>query len=163
MVVHWGRMSQIAWVVADIEKAERLLTQSFGIQKWNRMLGIEFGPEMCRYRGSPSDHSAHISLAYLGGMQLELIEPIRGESIYTEFLKSGGAGIHHFCFEPENFDATIAQLEEHGRPVVQSGNMGGAMKFAYIEGVDFGAPYIEFAEIGKDMQKLFSSMKNENQ
>ena len=32
-------------------------------------------------------------------MQLELIAPVKGESIYTEFLDRGGPGLHHICVE----------------------------------------------------------------
>lgn len=155
----WGPLTQVAWVVTDIAAAEERLTRSLGVQKWSRMPEIQFGPETCRYRGGPSDHVAHIALGYLGNTQLELIEPVRGESIYREFLDAGGRGVHHFCFEPTDFDAALAELASSGRPEVQGGDMGGAMRFAYVDGDDVGVPFIEFAEVGADMRNLFEMIR----
>ena len=51
------------------------------------MPDVHFGPDTCTYRGAPADFVANISLSYAGDMQLELIEPVSGDSIYSEFLR----------------------------------------------------------------------------
>ena len=35
-------------------------------------------------------------------MQLELIAPVRGENIYSDFLRDRGPGLHHVCMEAES-------------------------------------------------------------
>lgn len=61
--------------------------------------GVHFTPDTCSYRGEPADFVADIALSYAGDMQLELIAPVSGRSIYSEFLRDSGPGLHHICVE----------------------------------------------------------------
>ncbi|MEU6559668.1 VOC family protein [Nocardia nova] len=160
MTAGYGPITQIAWVSADIEATEQMLSGQFGVGEWTRLPDTVFGPQMCRYRGEPADFTAHISLSYSADMQLELIQPVRGHSIYTEFLDRCGPGLHHVCFEPPDFDAAIAQTTARGLPVIQDGDVGGMMRFAYIDGAAAGVPYVELAEIGPAMREFYRSIKD---
>jgi catechol 2,3-dioxygenase-like lactoylglutathione lyase family enzyme len=163
MTISNGPITQIAWVTTDLDATESFLSASFGVRKWTRIPGVEFGPESCSYRGEPADFVADISLSYLGDMQLELIRPVRGISIYTEFLERGGQGLHHVCFEPDDFDAAVAQAQAQDVPVLQRGSMAGGMRFAYLGGAQAGVPYTELAEVSADMRKFFDYIKKEAQ
>lgn len=153
----YGPITQVAWVTDDVDATERLL-RSFGAGTWTRMPDIEFG-ETCEYRGAPADFTAHVSLSYLGDMQLELIQPRRGVSVYREFLERSGPGLHHVCFEPEDFDAAIERAVADGIGVPQRGDMAGVMRFAYLDCAFAGVPYIELAEVSPDMRKMFAHIK----
>ncbi|WAC57138.1 VOC family protein [Gordonia sp. SL306] len=155
----WGPITQTAWVVEEIEATERFLSQLCGAGEWTRMPDIEFG-DNCTFRGQPADFTAHISLSYIGEMQLELIQPRRGESIYTEFLRTAGPGIHHICFEPQNLDDAVSDAARSGVEVIQSGDMGGAMRFAYLDAGQAGVPCVELAEIGPDMRAFYRHVKD---
>ncbi len=154
-----GPITQIAWVVSDVAAAEGFLGACLGVRSWNRMPDIRFGPDSCTYRGAPADFTAHISLSYSGATQLELVEPVRGESIYSEFLRERGPGLHHICVEPEDFDAALRAATAAGTPVVQQGDMGGQMRFAYLDGSAAGVPYVELAQIGPHMRALFDRIR----
>ncbi|MEV5646907.1 VOC family protein [Nocardia sp. NPDC052254] len=158
MTLEYGPITQIAWVSTDIAATERMLSRQFGVGEWTRLPDTSFGPQMCRYRGEPADFTAHISLSYSADMQLELIEPVRGTSIYTEFLDRCGPGLHHVCFEPSDFDTAIAQATARGLPVIQDGAVGQMMRFAYIDGAEAGVPYVELAEIGPAMREFYRSV-----
>lgn len=162
MPVSYGSVTQIAWVSADIAATEELLSGQFGVGKWFRLPDVEFGPQTCRFRGEPSDFSAHISLSYLGDLQLEIIEPVRGPSIYTEFLDRGGPGLHHICFEPDDFDAALNTARSAGLEVIQDGQMAGSMRFAYLDGAAAGVPYTEIVEISDDMRAFFDHVKQQS-
>ena len=99
MAMHAQTPVQIAWVTRDLDATEEALTTLLGAKKWIRMPGVHFGPDTCTYRGRPADFVADISLSYAGDTQLELIAPVSGESIYTEFLDAAGPGLHHICVE----------------------------------------------------------------
>ena len=160
MSVATGPVTQLAWVVEDIEATERLLTTSFGVRAWTRLPDIHFDPEHCTVHGRPADFVVHVSLAYAGDLQLELIQPVRGESIYTEHLARSGPGLHHLCFEVDDLAAALAGAEADGLPVVQAGSMmDGAMEFAYLDGSAHGVPYVELARIGPDMAAFFAAIK----
>ncbi len=115
------------------------------------MPGVHFGPDTCTYRGGPADHVADISLSYAGDTQLEVIAPVRGQSIYREFLDRGGPGLHHVCraFDAAGFDAAVA-----GADIVMAGTMPGGMKFAYASAAHAGVPFIEFAYVPPEIQTL---------
>src|ERR1700757_2179532 len=121
---------QIAWVTSDLEATEGALTRLLGAKKWVRLPGVHFGPDTCTYRGRPADFVADISLSYAGETQLELIAPVSGESIYTEFLDASGPGLHHICTDadsPEAFTVAVADAVGNGAVVAQQGEMPGGM------------------------------------
>jgi catechol 2,3-dioxygenase-like lactoylglutathione lyase family enzyme len=155
---------QIAWVTPDIGATEKALTTLLGAKKWIRMPAVHFGPDTCTYRGRPADFVADIALSYAGDTQLELIAPVRGESIYTEFLDRSGAGLHHICVEAidsDAFDAALVDAERDGAPVVQQGVMPGGMRFAYVSAEGAGVPYIEIAHIPPEIRAFFDYVKQE--
>jgi catechol 2,3-dioxygenase-like lactoylglutathione lyase family enzyme len=105
---------QIAWVTADLDATERTLTDLLGARKWVRMPAVHFGPDTCTYRGRPADFRADISLSYAGEMQLELIAPVSGESIYTEYLRDSGPGLHHIAIEADGAEELAKAVEQRG-------------------------------------------------
>jgi Glyoxalase/Bleomycin resistance protein/Dioxygenase superfamily len=151
---------QIAWVTRDLDATEKALTTLLGAKKWIRLPGVHFGPDACTYRGRPADFVADISLSYAGDTQLELIAPVQGESIYTEFLDRAGAGLHHICIEADDVERAVA---ERNAAVVQRGVMPGGMEFAYISADDAGVPYIEIAHISPEIRAFFDYIKQEQQ
>jgi Glyoxalase/Bleomycin resistance protein/Dioxygenase superfamily len=149
---------QIAWVTQDLDATEKALTTLLGAKKWIRMPAVHFGPDTCTYRGRPADFVADISLSYAGETQLELIAPVTGVSIYTEFLDRAGAGLHHICVEAEDVERALA---ERNAEVVQRGVMPGGMEFAYVSAEAAGVPYIEIAHIPPEIRVFFDYVKQE--
>ncbi len=159
-ITPFGPVVQLAWVTDDLDATEQTLRTTLGAGTWTRMPDIHFGPEDCVLRGEPADFTADISLSYAGDLQLELIRPVAGESIYTEFLRERGAGLHHVCCEVDDMDAALAQAAEGGLEVVQAGTMaGGLMRFAYLDVAAAGAGLVELAEISADLHAMFADIK----
>lgn len=155
---------QIAWVTHDLAATEPALSGLLGAKKWVRMPGVRF--DACTYRGRPADFVADISLSYAGDMQLELIAPVSGENIYTEFLDRCGPGLHHICVEAPDagaFESAVRDAEQRGAPVVQQGTMPGGMRFAYVSAADAGVPYLEIAFIPPEIRSFFDYVKQEQQ
>jgi catechol 2,3-dioxygenase-like lactoylglutathione lyase family enzyme len=44
----------------------------------------------------------------------ELIEPVAGASVHTEFLARSGPGLHHVCFAVDDIDAACARAAAGG-------------------------------------------------
>jgi hypothetical protein len=158
MTVAGGPIFQIAWVVNDIGAAEKQFTDRYGVRSWLRIPDVAFGPTACSYRGAPADYSIHVSLGYAGGQQLELIQPVSGVNLYTEFLDAHGPGLHHIAWIPDDFDASIAGLRSENIEILQDGVFEGVgMEFAYIEGGPIGS-YIELMKLSDDMRALFDGL-----
>ena len=160
MSIATGPVIQLAWVTDDIGATERLLAEQFGVGSWTRMNDIRFGAEETTLRGEPTEFVAHISLAYVGDLQLELIQPVSGATIHAEFLEAHGPGLHHLCFGVDDMDAACAAAEVAGVPVLMRGSMmGGEIEFAYVDGSASGVPYVELAKIGPAMQEFYDAVR----
>jgi catechol 2,3-dioxygenase-like lactoylglutathione lyase family enzyme len=153
---------QIAWVTTDLDATENALTTLLGAKKWIRVLDVHFGPDTCTFRGRPADFVAHISFSYAGDTQLELIAPVSGESVYSEFLDKAGPGLHHICVEVDDVTEAVDAASRRTE-VVQRGVMPGGMEFAYVTAEAAGVPYIEIAHISPEIRAFFDYVKQEQQ
>jgi hypothetical protein len=156
--------TQIAWVTPGLDATEMALTGLLGVRKWVRIPDVHFAPDTCSYHGKPADFVASISLSYLGDMQLELISPVRGENIYSDFLRESGPGLHHICVEadsPEGLDAALSDAVNQGAAVVQRGVMPGGIQFAYVSAPRAGVPFLEIAYVSPEMRAFYDYIKQE--
>jgi hypothetical protein len=157
---------QIAWVTRDLATTETALTALLGAKKWVRIPEVHFTPDTCTYRGEPSDFVANVSFSYAGDTQLELIEPVTPNNVYSEFLDACGPGLHHICVEvadPDAFDAAVAHAEQSGTPIAAQGVMPGGMRFAYASAPESGVPYIEIAYVPDEVRSFYDYVKQEQQ
>jgi hypothetical protein len=156
-----GPMTQLAWVVDDIETAEKDFAERDGVRRWTRLPDIRFGPDSCQLRGEPADFVAHISLAYVGDLQLELIQPVAGASIYTEFLAEDGPGLHHACWEVDDLAETLAAIDDPD--VVQAGSMAdGQVRFAYLQPGLPGFAVTELVELGAGIRDFYAELRKQS-
>ncbi len=156
--------TQIAWVTPELDATETALTGLLGVRKWVRIPDVHFAPDTCSYHGKPADFVASISLSYLGDMQLELISPVRGENIYSDFLRDSGPGLHHICMEaesPERFESALVEAADHGAAVVQRGVMPGGIQFAYVAAPQAGVPFVEIAYFSPEIKAFYDYVKQE--
>ncbi|MBW0012366.1 VOC family protein [Mycobacterium sp.] len=156
--------TQIAWVTPDLDATETALTGLLGVRKWVRIPDVHFAPDACSYLGKPADFVASISLSYLGDMQLELVAPVRGENIYSDFLRDSGPGLHHICIEardPGELEAALSDAASRGAAVVQRGVMPGGLQFAYVSAAKAGVPFVEIAYVPAEIRAFYDYVKQE--
>ena len=98
-------------------------------------------------RGKPSDYDMDLRFARgdMGGLGFELIQPLKGRSIYDEFLEEKGEGFHHLAYMVEDIDAEIADMEKRGFKVIQTGAMPNT-KWAYLDTDKLGGMVIELCQ-----------------
>lgn len=153
-----GPVAQVCWVVPDIAASESFLASVLGVDGWTSMGEVRFAPEEATHRGRPADFTVLVSLAWAGDLQVELIQPVAGESLYAEFLADHPAGgLHHVAFETDDLDASVAAA---GLPVLSEGSMGGGlMRFAYLDGSAHGVPFVELLWLSEGMREIFAAMR----
>jgi methylmalonyl-CoA/ethylmalonyl-CoA epimerase len=127
------KLAQIAFVVRDIEEASR---------RWAGLLGVPV-PEVevtdpgrdvrASYRGAETDAQAKLAFFDLGGVQLELIEPVGEDSAWAEGLSRHGEGVHHLAFWVDDMKRSAGFLEGYGLPLIHRGDMGEG-QYAYFDG-----------------------------
>ena len=115
---------QIGVVVADLDQSIRNLSEIFGIGPFRV---IDWPPEgrtdiQKFYHGEPGDFTARMAFTELGSIELELIQPISGKSIWADFLREKGGGIHHIRFNVEEIDPVQDYLADHNVFPAQHGS-----------------------------------------
>jgi hypothetical protein len=113
---------QVGVVVRDIEKSMAALTSIFGIGPF-RVVDCP-PPEREQqqfYRGVPARFRTRQAFADLGSVELELIQPLEGQTIWSDFLAERGPGIHHIRFNVPDEKALTAYLQDKGIGKTQEG------------------------------------------
>jgi catechol 2,3-dioxygenase-like lactoylglutathione lyase family enzyme len=152
---------QVAYVVRDLAAAEVHFQQWLGVPSWFRMEDMEFGAD-CSYRGRASDSAAHLSIGWLRDTQVELIEPLRGESLYQEFLDAKGPGLHHIAFDVPDFDASIAALSAAGLELLAQGRVGPGSEFAYFDCEAAGASVVEILGFDAAIRGFMDTLRRQS-
>ena len=113
---------QVGAVVTDLEKSIEALTSVFGIGPFRVIDWPPAGREdmQRRYYGEPSDFTARMAFAEAGPIELELIQPVSGRSIWADFLEQHGPGLHHIRYNVENVQQVNEYLAGQGIGVTQS-------------------------------------------
>ena len=63
-----------------------------------------------------------LALADIGSTQFEIIEPKDNKSIYAEFLKEHGEGLHHIALgTSEDYDNAMKFFKAKGHSILQGG------------------------------------------
>src|SRR3954468_24483305 len=50
----------------------------------------------------------------VGDSNLELLEPVSGDSPIAKFIEKRGEGIHHLCFRVDDLEGHLAKLKAEG-------------------------------------------------
>ncbi len=147
--VNLGKPVQIGVVVRDIEQTMGVLSNVFGIGPWRTVTWPTDRPDMqYSYRGKPGKMRMRLAFAQLGPLELELVQPLEGESDYSHFLQEKGQGLHHVLFDVPDADAIVAQLAEYGVQVLQTGTgLRPGTKWVYLDTEDFMGFCIELRNI----------------
>jgi len=143
-----GSMIQVAYVVRDLDKALRQQWEVCGVGPWSV---YTFTPEKVRdytYRGRPATHTCLIAVAWDDRIQIELMQPLTGYSIYDEFLERKGEGLHHVKLYHADCAKAVADYGRRGYPVIQSGRFDEDEHYYLDTEKDFGY-IIELGNAGK--------------
>jgi hypothetical protein len=132
---------QLGYVVRDIEKACKHYESVFGTGPFSDVIDVDMDGALLR--GKPVETAIKVAFVQSGDVQIELIEPVRGQNPYTEFLEARGEGIHHLAYKVDDMEAMKAVFAEKVGEPVFSRDMG-VMEFAYFDTSEVGGLMIEF-------------------
>ena len=74
------------------------------------------------YRGQPGHFVYRQAFVDLGAIELEIIQPLAGESIWADFLREHGEGIHHIRFNTPDLETVVQHLARSGIDVSMMGS-----------------------------------------
>jgi methylmalonyl-CoA/ethylmalonyl-CoA epimerase len=124
-------VDHIGFVVKDVETV---------MEAWSAMLGV--GPwtvhETEGKDGEGNPFRVKLAFAYLGELELELIEPAAGKFLHADYLAEVGEGIHHLGIAVEDVEAETAKMVAAGaETILHSPGAYSYQRFAEDGGVIF--------------------------
>jgi catechol 2,3-dioxygenase-like lactoylglutathione lyase family enzyme len=138
----------VGLVVADLEAAGVDFGSRFGLTQ-ERVMDIPV--EDALLDGEPRSFSARYGFLQVGGTEVELIQPLEGDSPYSRFLTAAGEGMHHLAFVVDAIDPWIERLRTSspGFSVHLDARIGERARFVYLAGTAHGA-LIELVQVFGD-------------
>lgn len=125
----FSKLVQIGIVVKDMDATIKKLT-SFGIGPFEHR-SVPAGAKEW-YQDQPMTATFKIAAANVGGVELEFIQPVDGESPHRAFLEEKGEGVQHLAFAVENLEEDIENLKGKGATVQMQSDLG-MLKVAYMD------------------------------
>ncbi|MBM2824646.1 MAG: methylmalonyl-CoA/ethylmalonyl-CoA epimerase [Dehalococcoidales bacterium] len=139
------KVEQVAVVVDDLEATAAYLSASLGIEPFR--ISERSGP--VTVNGRPTRAQRKLGIARMGGIDLELIQPLETGTPYDDFIKSRGPGLQHIRFAPvADLKQTVAYLEAKGFKLAYGGEHAGS-HFAYMESEKAKGFVLEFVQRAK--------------
>lgn len=77
------------------------------------------------YHGEKKWYTARFCFIPMGNTEIELIEPLEGESVWKDFLREKGEGIHHLKYEVESLNEAMDFFKSKGIACTQYGSAVG--------------------------------------
>jgi catechol 2,3-dioxygenase-like lactoylglutathione lyase family enzyme len=122
-------ISQIGIVVKNIEKVVNYYEDVLGLGPFVKPR-IIFTEKY--YYGNLVDSKWNLGFCSLGPIELEIIQPITGPTVYHDFLKEKGEGLHHLGFDVNDIEEKLDICRKMNIRVIQSGK-GPDSIFAYLD------------------------------
>ena len=138
----FSKLTQVGIVVSDMDKAIERLT-SLGIGPFEPKI---LPPDRTEwYRGKLMDANMKLMGAMMGDVELELIQPVSGESPHKEFLDSKGEGIQHIAFAVSDVEKEVEKFTKLGVTVLLRAIFPGRGGVAYLD-LGVGGLIVELVE-----------------
>jgi methylmalonyl-CoA/ethylmalonyl-CoA epimerase len=130
---------QQAYVVDDMAGAQAAMQATLGCSTFATLPATDLDYE---FRGRTTSCAMELAFGRSGNVQIELLQPVRGEGLHVEFLASNGPGAHHLGFLVDDLEAVVAATSYEK----VMGSQFGSLTFCYLDTfADFGL-YVELVE-----------------
>lgn len=139
-------VTQIGFVVNDIEKTSQAFADFLGVEKPQWSLTDTIDKTHGEFNGLPCPARAKLAFFHVGEtLDIELIEPDETPSVWRNVLNEKGEGVHHIAFVVNGMKEKILALEGNGMKLLQRGEYTGG-RYAYIDCVDQLKTIVELLE-----------------
>ena len=139
-------VTQIGFVVNDIEKTSQAFADFLGVEKPQWSLTDTIDKTHGEFNGEPCPARAKLAFFHVGEtLDIELIEPDETPSVWRNVLNEKGEGVHHIAFVVNGMKEKILALEGNGMKLLQRGEYTGG-RYAYIDCLDQLKTIVELLE-----------------
>ena len=131
--VNFPEISQVAVVVRDMMKTIENYWRILGLGPWSIYTFAPPALKEMTLRGKPTSYSMRLAETTVGGIIVEVVEPLEGPSIYKEFLEQKGGGPHHIaCYKVPDVKEALSRFRKMGIAILQSGKFD-EVEFYYLD------------------------------
>jgi len=156
-----GELFHIGWVVRDCEAAQEELRTRLGAGPCLSM-GDESLFDQVLVHGKPVPVSLKIAFCALGGVLVELLQPLDDRSPHAAFLAERAEGMHHLAFVVTDFDEQLAAARRDNPErtlLIDGTGPGNPFRWVYLDGADARGTVIELWERTPQSQALYDSVR----
>jgi methylmalonyl-CoA/ethylmalonyl-CoA epimerase len=114
------RIDHVAMVVEDFES-----TLTF----WRDGLGLEL-----THIEDMAAEKSRVAFLPIGASEVELVNPIAGDSGLKRYLEKRGPGMHHLCLEVDDIEGMLKRLKDRGIQLINETPVNGlgGKRYAFI-------------------------------
>lgn len=149
----------IGWVVRDCATAQEELSARLGAGPFVSVGQARFDHALVH--GRPAAFALKIAFGVLGGVLLELLEPLDDRSPHAEFLVARGEGMHHLAYLVPDFDEQIAaarRADPRTELLIDGTGPGNPVRWAYLGGDTARGTVIELLERTPQAEAVFGDV-----
>jgi methylmalonyl-CoA/ethylmalonyl-CoA epimerase len=154
------KLFHIGWVVRDCDAAQEELSARLGAGPF-RSMGDESVFDQTLVHGKPVPWAVKIAFGQLGGVLLELLQPLDDRSPHAEFLKERGEGMHHLAYVLADFDdqlAAIRAADPAAELLIDGTGPANPFRWVYVAGGNAHGTVLELWERNPQSEALYASV-----
>ena len=129
-------VAQLGFVVPDLDAAVESWWKLFGIGPWHFYTYEKPLVKRMTYHGGPVDYRMRLALSWIGPLRIELIQALEGDTVYADFIRDHGYGIHHLGIVTDDMEAALKACCDAGLPMTMDGagfGLDGDGHYAYLD------------------------------
>jgi methylmalonyl-CoA/ethylmalonyl-CoA epimerase len=151
----FGKVVQVAYLVEDMDAAMAHWLRHAGLGPWTCFRNIELDSH---FDGHDLTLRIHEGLAYMGDLQIQLVQSLNApdeNTPYQSCVRAGRWGVHHMAFFSDDIDADVARAREQGFERTCSMQDKGGYRYYYCQSTAMPDVWIEFLESYPQLSEIF--------
>jgi len=140
------KLGQIGYVVKDVDKTVSYYKDTLRVRPW---LMLDERPHSCIEKGKEVYPLLRIALAYMGSVQVELIQVMEGETIHLNHPADSPWRVHHLGFMVQDINKRLDACQRLGIEVLQRGtikDISFTVDYAYLDTLEKAGVIIELIQ-----------------
>ena len=130
-------ITQVSLAVRDLDKTMAQYYRAFGWAPWQVFDHVRPVHHRTELRGQPVHYSLRGAEVYVGSLNFELLQPLEGPNLWSEFMDRRGEGIASIAtmfLEREDGDAVKAAFKEtFDIDVIMKADIGDHIEYYYLD------------------------------
>jgi methylmalonyl-CoA/ethylmalonyl-CoA epimerase len=148
---------QICVVVENLDEAMKRYADLLGVGPF-LIYSVDAKELGVTRDGLPTDYKVRVGMAKMGGAVLELLESLKGQTIWKDFYDKHGENMHHIGLFVKNFPAALSAFTDRGFKITVDGPIAGKERtgrFTYLETQERMGTTFELLDFPEDLMQAF--------